>query len=214
MPGRRSTDRARPARSVPRRARRQACGGGATPVAAPPRPRALPRRCPLRNNRGLGLAVPAMSERTRPWYQRARWWGAAGGALLALADTATLAWLGVRFDMNGRPVSWLVLVFFGSSSTVLGYLIGALLDGRRRVRRDAAVIQAQTEAIAAARARLAESEKLATLGQLAAAIAHEVRNPLAVIRSAAQGLGETARPDDAEAARASAFITAEVDRLA
>ena len=151
---------------------------------------------------------------TRPWYRRARWWGAACGALLALTDVATLGWLGVAFDMNGRDVTWLVLAFFGSSFTVLGYLVGALLDGRRRVRRDAAIIQAQTEAIAAARARLAESEKLATLGQLAAAIAHEVRNPLAVIRSAAQGLGETARPDDADAARASAFITAEVDRLA
>jgi signal transduction histidine kinase len=153
-----------------------------------------------------------MSDAGRPGSLR--WWGAAGGALLAVADTATLAWLGVHFDMNGRDVSLLVATFFGGSFTVLGYLVGSLVDGRRRERRDAAVIQAQTAAMAAARARLAESEKLATLGQLAAAIAHEVRNPLGVIRSAAQGLGESARPDDAEAARAATFITAEVDRLA
>src|SRR5262249_58067071 len=49
---------------------------------------------------------------------------------------------------------------------------------------------------------------------LAAAIAHEVRNPLAVIRSAAQGLAEARAPGDAEAERASAFIMAEIDRLA
>ena len=67
--------------------------------------------------------------------------------------------------------------------------------------------------MAATRARLAQSEKLAALGLLATAIAHEVRNPLAVIRSAAQGLGETPEPDRAETQRASSFITAEIDRL-
>ena len=68
--------------------------------------------------------------------------------------------------------------------------------------------------MATARARLAQSEKLAALGQLAAAIAHEVRNPLAVIRSAAQGLGETLPAADAEAQRAlRASSSAEIDRL-
>ena len=55
-------------------------------------------------------------------------------------------------------------------------------------------MQAQMETIHTARARLAQSEKLAALGQLAAQVAHEVRNPLAVIRSAAQGLAEGSPP--------------------
>src|SRR5881296_2069019 len=144
---------------------------------------------------------------------RARWWGAAAGVVLAVVDTLTVSALGVRFEMNGHEVSPLVGVWFGSSFALLGFLAGYVVEGRRRDRRQAEVIRAQTEAIAATRARLAQSERLAALGQLAAAVAHEVRSPLAVIRSAAQGLAESLPRNDEESRRAYSFITAEIDRL-
>ena len=146
-------------------------------------------------------------------FSRMRWWGTAGGVALAVVDTAIMVMLGVSFQMNGHDVTALVAVSFGSSLALLGFLVGYAAEARRRDRRAAALIQAQLEALNAGRARLVQSEKLAALGQLATAIAHEVRNPLAVIRSAAQGLGETVPADDAEAGRACAFITAEIDRL-
>jgi two-component system NtrC family sensor kinase len=60
--------------------------------------------------------------------------------------------------------------------------------------------------------RLIRSERLATVGRMAAQITHEVRNPLASIGLYAELLGdETA--DGAEARRLAASITSEVDRL-
>jgi signal transduction histidine kinase len=144
---------------------------------------------------------------------RARWWGMAAGIALGATDTVLIGALGVSFAMNGSDVRWLVGAFFGSSFAMLGFLIGYVLDGRRRERHAAAVIRAQMETINAARARLVQSEKLAALGQLSATIAHEVRNPLAVIRSSAQSLAETLTADDAESRRACSFITEEIDRL-
>jgi signal transduction histidine kinase len=137
---------------------------------------------------------------------RLRWWGVLAGLVLGAADTLSLVWLGASFAMGGRDVTWLVVVWFGLSFAILGFLLGDAIEARRRER-------AAASALDAARARVAQSEKLATLGQLAAAIAHEVRNPLAVVRSAAQGIGETLPAADAEGHRAARFIVEEVDRL-
>jgi len=121
--------------------------------------------------------------------------------------------LGITFAINGSDVTLFVAAMYGSSIVLLGYLLGRVIEGRRRDHEQSAIIRSQMEAIEAARARLVQSEKLAALGQLSATIAHEVRNPLAVIRSAAQSLGESVAGRDPEGERACRFITAEIDRL-
>jgi two-component system sensor histidine kinase HydH len=144
---------------------------------------------------------------------RWRWWGAIAGLLTGFFDAWTMESFGVSFQANGVDVTWPVGGYFGITFAVLGFLLGYTIEARRRERQSAALLQAQSEATIAARARLVQIEKLASLGQLAAAIAHEVRNPLGVIRSAAQGVAEGLPPGDDDGQRACSFIQHEIDRL-
>jgi signal transduction histidine kinase len=142
-----------------------------------------------------------------------RWWGLAAGVLLAAVDTVIAVALGFTFEIGGHDATVLAGLFFGLSYALLGFLVGYVAEGRQRDRAAAAVIQAQSEALQATRTRLAQSEKLAALGQLATAIAHEVRNPLGIMRSAAQGVLEAAVTPEPETVRACTFIIDEIDRL-
>lgn len=149
---------------------------------------------------------------SRPAASRRKLWGALIGALVGPFDTAFLDLLGVRFEINGGDASWFIALYFGLSFAVLGYLIGALLDARDREREQARLLGEQRDLINQTRARMAQSEKLAALGQMATMIAHEVRNPLGVMRSSAQEIRDAAL-DDVNSRRASSFLISEIDRL-
>jgi signal transduction histidine kinase len=60
--------------------------------------------------------------------------------------------------------------------------------------------------------KLAERERLATLGQMAATVAHEIKNPLSAIKSIAQVMGEDENMSG-EYARDLSLIIGETDRL-
>jgi signal transduction histidine kinase len=57
--------------------------------------------------------------------------------------------------------------------------------------------------------RLSRAENLAAMGRLTATLAHEIKNPLAIIRGSAQRLGKL----DPEADRMARFVVEETDRL-
>src|SRR5437667_185927 len=189
MPAGRFTDRARARRASRRASRGRRRGGAATARCT----RATPPRIAmgLRNAKQSG---PGLARAPDMKLVRARWWGAAAGVVLAVVDTLTISALGVRFEMNGHHVSPLVGVWFGSSFALLGFLAGYVVEGRRRDRRQAEVIRAQSEAIAATRARLAQTEKLAALGQLAAEAAPS-GGEVALAAAAADGGVEIAVAD-------------------
>lgn len=144
--------------------------------------------------------------------RRGRWVGLALGVALAAIDTATARALGVTFQISGRDATVGVWIFLASSFGLLGFLAGLLYELRARERRALETLRGQAAELDSLRRRLAQSEKLAAMGQLSAAISHELRNPLAIIRTSVQNLEEEAG-DAAEVARVCAFVRDEIDRL-
>jgi signal transduction histidine kinase len=144
--------------------------------------------------------------------RRLDWIGAAAGLALGLCDTWLLTLSGVEMRMGGRDAVPLVALTFASSCTLLGWLVGRLAMARARLRADAETIRRQQEALASSERAAFENEKLAAIGRLAAGIAHEVRNPLGVIRSSAAMVRDHFAPGD-DAHRACGFILDEIDRL-
>jgi nitrogen-specific signal transduction histidine kinase len=64
-----------------------------------------------------------------------------------------------------------------------------------------------------AEAEARRSERLAALGRLSAGLAHEIRNPLGVIKGSAEMLSRKLKSSDPLAAELSGYISSEVNRL-
>ncbi|MCA9528414.1 MAG: hypothetical protein KC549_19150, partial [Myxococcales bacterium] len=102
-----------------------------------------------------------MSERHWPWL------GAGLGCLTGLFDYSLFSLLDVRMMAGDREVTPFIALFYGVSFAIGGWLVGRVAAQRVYIRR-------QLTAVAEARARAAQSEKLATVGRLAAGVAHEI----------------------------------------
>jgi signal transduction histidine kinase len=134
-----------------------------------------------------------------PAMRRWSWIGLAAGLALALIDLGLAALLGVRIERGGVSLIVPVLGLFAATFAAFGWIAGRLAEAL------AALRDSQRRAL--------EIEKLASLGRAAAAVAHEVRNPLGVIRSSAALLLERSSTEDQEQGKAARFIVLEVDRL-
>ncbi|MFK7990177.1 MAG: sensor histidine kinase, partial [Sandaracinaceae bacterium] len=139
--------------------------------------------------------------------------GALLGLGIAVFDLFVFSWAGL--DVAGLSGEWMGAWTLGSfvvSYGVVGFVSGRLWLARERSRADAAQISEQLRALEKSRMQLAQSEKLAALGQLAAGVAHEVRNPLGVIKASASLVQEGLEPTGDDH-RACALIVNEIDRL-
>jgi two-component system sensor histidine kinase HydH len=140
------------------------------------------------------------------------WRGALLGLGIGVLDAFGFALAGVEVTWDGQPAGWLVYGWFATSMGVLGGAVESLWQARRTSEAQASTIARQLASLQAAQQALLQSEKLAALGRMVAGVAHEVRNPLGVIRSSAALLVE-GLDEDSRRSRAGAFIVAEVDRL-
>ena len=138
---------------------------------------------------------------------------AALGFALGLVDLGLLAWLDVRMSYEGTDVRVAVVLLFAGTFAALGWAVGHLREARARALADRETIHRQLQALRAEQARARESEVLASVGRMAASVAHEVRNPLGVIRASAAVLEEELRGGSPDVAQSCAFIREEVERL-
>jgi len=86
------------------------------------------------------------------------------------------------------------------------------VHGQAEVRELAEAFNRMLASLQESHARLVQSEKLSTLGHLAASVAHEIRNPLSSLRMTAQLL-ERRLPDDEKMQEPVRVIKEEIDRL-
>ncbi|HEX5068527.1 MAG TPA: ATP-binding protein [Myxococcota bacterium] len=160
------------------------------------------------------VEVEVAPARERPAELRWHWhWlGAAIGVVAGAIDVAIMLQFGVEMRLGGLDATAGVLAFIAANYAVIGYAVGRTLQGRARAQRDAETIARQLAELEHAQRELVQQEKLAAIGRMAAGVAHEVRNPLGVIRASAAMVQDSFAPGD-DAHRACDFICQEIDRL-
>ena len=108
------------------------------------------------------------------------------------------------------------------ATRILFFFLAAMIVNRFAVeiRRRAAANQALAEQMAETNKRLAQaqdearrSERLAALGQMSAGLAHEIRNPLGVIKGSAEILSQKLGQSNPLASELAGYISSEVNRL-
>ena len=136
---------------------------------------------------GSGLVIlwsflPALVALLLGGVRESAGWFAAFAAAVAVA-----VWLQPQLTVDNHLPQWLVLVFFvlnvvAVTSTAFVVLHSFVTDRRKLRQLELAFLNQEL--------MLRQSEKLATLGTLAAGIAHELNNPAAAIQRAAEQLRE------------------------
>ena len=119
-----------------------------------------------------------------PIILAAIWFGVRGGLALSLSITAlTLPYPRLRgiTDHHTLIGEYTEMVFY----VAIGLMTGVLIERQWRERARGEALQRE----------LARRERLSSLGQMAAGLAHEIKNPLGSIQGAAEILGDDAPAD-------------------
>jgi len=141
-----------------------------------------------------------------PIILAALWFGFRGGLFCALVVSMVYA-PHILFQWGGglalEMEKYLEIVMYNIVGSVTGLLAQRERERSQELQRTAegleesySKLQAQSARIIAIEEQLRRSEKLSTLGEMAAVLAHEIRNPLGSIRGTAEILRDDYRPGD------------------
>jgi signal transduction histidine kinase len=146
-----------------------------------------------------------------PILVSAYWYGAFGGLLVAVASSVAYA-PHLRETASLEAGRYAEIVFFH----VIGLTVGLLATAERRVterhRRAAATLERANLELRRSYDQLQRADRLKTLGEVAAGLAHELRHPLASIRGALEIIEARSTPASPEA-EFSRLAMGEVQRL-
>jgi signal transduction histidine kinase len=172
-----------------------------------------------------GRLLPALTQLNREIYRQARESSVRGAysrleeilggqkrilvstLLLSLAGGLLGSWLIAR--SLARPLHELTAAMALVGAGRLDHPVS--VRSRDEVGELARAFRQMTEKLRQAQAQLVQSEKLASIGEMSAAVAHGLRNPLASLRAAAQLVRR--HPDAPSSAEHLSAIIEEVDRL-
>jgi nitrogen-specific signal transduction histidine kinase len=141
-----------------------------------------------------------------------RWvWSLLGGAI-GLFDFGVMIALDANMIIGGQDATLLMGLLFFVPYALLGWAVGGLAHARQCADRDHETIARQLQQLEKTQRALVQEEKLAGIGRLAAGVAHEVRNPLGVIRASAS-MAQESFESHSDPYRALGFVCEETDRL-